>query len=279
MKLRNLIWRLLFLLIFIITVQARAWGPVGHETVAYIAEDNLTATAKEKILAILEPGDDLASVANWADKVRMFGRPETAPWHFIDLPIRKDLTVNDEQDYCVNNNCVVNQLQINEGVLGDESKPKSRRLEALKFVVHFMGDIHQPMHCADDNDRGGNEKEVRFKSPGYRGHGAKIKLHALWDHLIEIKTIEDPRQFASNLEQEITRADKTQWIIGDEKDWAFESYMIAKTRVYSGLQAGPQDYTNEGLPSNYFDQMRPVVEKQLMKAGVRLAFVLNQIFK
>ena len=119
---------------------AAAWGPVGHETVAYIAQDNLTPAAKEKIAAILDQGadsstesaqatpvfrlgaslqpDDLASISNWADKVRMFGRPETAPWHFIDLPIRKALTLKDEQDYCPNNDCVLNQLQIFEGVLG-----------------------------------------------------------------------------------------------------------------------------------------------------------------
>ena len=81
----------------------------------------------------------------------------------------------------------INQLQIFEGILGDESKPRSKRLEALKFVVHFMGDLHMPLHCADDGDRGGNDKLVRFKTPGRRGRGSKIKLHALWDRLIEIQ--------------------------------------------------------------------------------------------
>ena len=128
-------------------------------------QDNLTPAAKAKLASILDQGDDLASISNWADQVRQFGRPETAPWHFIDLPIRKDITVKDEQTYCPDNNCVVNELQINQGILGDESQPKSKRLEALKFVVHFMGDLHQPLHCADDGDRGGNDKEVRYKPP------------------------------------------------------------------------------------------------------------------
>ncbi len=261
------------------TLPASAWGPVGHETVAYIAQDNLAAAAKAKIATLLDQGDDLASISNWADQVRQFGRPETAPWHFIDLPIRKDLTLKDEQEYCPNNDCVLNQLQIFQGILGDASKPKSKRLEALKFIVHFMGDLHQPLHCADDNDRGGNEKLVRFKDPGKPGHGAKIKLHALWDHLIEPKTGEDPRQLATELEGKITAGEKKAWVGGNEKNWAFESYMIAKTKVYKGMDPGTQDYTDNPLPSEYFDKMRPIVDQQLEKAGIRLAFVLNEILK
>lgn len=276
-------------LVFLPAVPSFAWGPVGHETIAYIAQDNLSPVAKEKIRGLMEPESDirlmnhdyldLPSISNWADHIRQFGRPETAPWHFIDLPIRKDLTVKDEQDYCPDNNCVVNQLQIFEGVLGDESQPKSKRLEALKFVVHFIGDLHQPLHCADDGDRGGNEKEVRFKAPGHRGNGAKIKLHALWDHLIETKTAEDPRELATVLEKSIIPENKFAWPKGDEKDWAFESYQIAKTQIYPGMDPGPQDYTDKPLPGDYYSKMRPIVDLQLEKAGIRLAFVLNEILK
>jgi hypothetical protein len=110
---------------------AAAWGPVGHETVAYIAQDNLTTAAKQKIAAILDQGADssmesaqanpgirlkatlqpdaLASISNWADEIRESYR-WTAQWHFIDLPIRKDLTIKDEEDYCPSSNCVVDQL-------------------------------------------------------------------------------------------------------------------------------------------------------------------------
>jgi hypothetical protein len=267
------------LFFLIITTRAAAWGPVGHETIAYIAQDTLTPAAKAKIKSLLAQGDDLASISNWADKVRMFGRPDTAPWHFIDLPIRKDLKLKDEQDYCPNSDCVLNQLQIFQGILGDVSKPKSKRLEALKFIVHFMGDLHQPLHCADDNDRGGNEKLVRFKDPGKPGHGAKIKLHALWDHLIESKTGEDPRELATALEKGITPGERAAWTKGSEKNWAFESYLIAKTKIYPGMDPGTQDYTDKPLPTNYFDKMRPIVDHQLEKAGIRLAFILNQIFK
>lgn len=258
---------------------AAAWGPVGHETVAYIAGDNLEPAAKAKVTELLDQGDNLATIANWADQVRATRRPETAPWHFIDLPIRKDLAAKGIQDYCANNDCVLNQLQIFEGILGDESKTKSERLEALKFVVHFMGDLHQPLHCADDGDRGGNEKIVRFRAPGKRGHGAKIKLHALWDHLIEAKSIEDPRALATELEGKITQDDRTNWSKGTEGDWALESYQIAKTDIYPGMDPGPQDYSGDPLPAGYYAKMRPLVDQQLERAGIRLADVLNQILK
>jgi hypothetical protein len=266
-------------LLFVLSaVPAAAWGPVGHETVAYIAMDNLTPAAKEKISAILDQGNELANISNWADQIRDY-RKDTAPWHFIDLPVRKDLTVKDEEKYCPNENCVVDQLQIFEGFLGDESKPTSKRLEALKFVVHFMGDLHQPLHCADDGDRGGNDKMVRFKTPGRRGYWAKTKLHHLWDGLIEIRTEEDPRELATELEKRITDQKRTSWLTGDEKDWAFESYTIAKTQIYPGMEPGPQDYTDNPLPSDYYSKMRPIVDIQLEKAGIRLAYVLNEIFK
>lgn len=267
------------LFILIVATRAAAWGPVGHETVANIAEDNLSPAAKQKIAGLLYQGDDLASIANWADQVRATSRPETAPWHFIDLPIRKDISKTDESTYCQDNNCVLNALQIYEGVLGDESKPKAKRLEALKFVVHFMGDLHQPLHCADDGDRGGNDKLVRFKDAGKRGHGARTKLHALWDHLIETKTQEDPRELATELEKRIPKEVMTSWTKGDEGDWALESYQIAKTTIYKGLGPGPQDYTDNPLPSSYYGQMRPIVDQQLEKAGIRLAFVLNEILR
>ena len=142
-----------------------------------------------------------------------------------------------------------------------------------------MGDLHQPLHCADDGDRGGNEKLVRFKAPGHAGHGAKIKLHALWDHLIESKTQEDPRELATELEGKITTGEKKAWVAGNEKNWGFESYMIAKTKIYKRMDPGPQDYSDNPLPSDYFVKMRPIVDQQLEKAGIRLAFVLNEIFK
>ena len=270
-----------------ISTPASAWGPVGHETIAYIAWDNLNSDAQAKIKALLEPGSNLPSISNWADEIRPTHK-ETAPWHYIDLPIRKDITKADEAAYCPDNNCILNQLQIFEDILGeysndDYSKSKADRLKALKFIVHFMGDLHQPLHCADDSDRGGNQKTVLFWAPwgddSGKPHRIELKLHALWDDLLVPDIKEDPRQMATNLEKEITAGDREAWMKGDTQDWIFESYTIAKNKIYPGFEPGDQSHSSHVLPKDYYEKMRPVVCKQLEKAGIRLAFVLEEVLK
>jgi hypothetical protein len=112
------------------TSRAHAWGPVGHETVAYLAEDNLTAKARKKIAALLGPDVDLASVSNWADMVRINSRPETAPWHFIDIEDRIPETEADEPKFCPNHDCVVDQIEIAVAQLKDPATKKPDRIAA-----------------------------------------------------------------------------------------------------------------------------------------------------
>ena len=267
-------------LIFLTIGAAQAWGPVGHEVVAYIAEDNLSPSAKTKIGQILGPNTSLADVANWADEIRR-SRSKTASWHFIDIPDRQQVTEADEFRFCPNGNCVVDQINGEIALLKNPSENSKKKLEALKFLIHFMGDLHQPLHCADDGDRGGNEKEVRYKTPGSRSaRGRKIKLHAFWDHLIEVKTKEDPRELATKLEGQITSPEKKKWRSGSTADWAWESYMIAKKDIYSEFSAGPtRDPDGIQLPKDYYTpKMRGIVNVQLEKGGVRLGKVLEDIF-
>lgn len=256
-----------------------AFGPVGHEVVAYIAEDKLQPATRLKINSILGQDEDLASVANWADQVRATTRPETAPWHFIDIEVRESVTEVDESRFCTNQECVVAQIDSDIAILKDDTQPKPKKLEALKFLVHFLGDVHQPLHCADDLDRGGNEKFVHFKSPGTRSRtGTKINLHALWDHLIEVKTTEDPRELATELEKEITAQDEADWNKGEPKGWAWESFTIAHDSIYSEFDPGATDPKGVSTPADYYTgKMRTIVERQLEKAGIRLAHVLNSI--
>ena len=266
-------------LIFISIQTGHAWGPVGHETVAYIAEDNLSPATKEKISHILGPNVGLADVANWADEIRR-SHSNTAPWHFIDLEVRQKLTEADEPRFCPQGNCVVGQIDKDIAVLKSLTDQK-KKLEALKFLIHFMGDIHQPLHCADDEDKGGNEKIVRYVKPGGRSRkGTKLKLHALWDHLIEVRTKEDPRDLATILESRITPTEKKKWRSGTAADWAWESYSIAKSKIYSEFPDGPtSNRTGIPLPRDYYtNEMRHIAEEQLEKAGIRLAFVLENAF-
>jgi hypothetical protein len=143
--------------------------------------------------------------------------------------------------------------------------------------VHFVGDVHQPLHAADDNDRGGNEKNVRYKKTA-KSKGTKIKLHAYWDHLAEVKTAEDPRELASDLS--LTPAELQQLSQGSPADWAWESFEIAHTTIYSEFDAGPtSDPAGIPLPKDYYSsKMQNIVYKQLQRAGARLARLLNEIF-
>jgi S1/P1 Nuclease len=265
--------------------RAFAWGPVGHETVAYIAEDHLTPVAKQAVESLLGADLDLADVSNWADQVRLTSRPETAGWHFIDIPDRRGGVVeSDEPNFCSqgsHDNCVVNQIGLDEAQLANARATAVQKLEALKFLVHFVGDVHQPLHCADDSDRGGNEKVVRFVKPASRSTtGTKIKLHALWDRLIEIQTKESARELASELEQSITDSELSSWQSGTPADWAWESFEIAHDAIYSEFSAGPTDSSGVALPRDYYStKMRDIVNTQLERAGIRLAWVLNELFK
>ena len=177
--------------------------------------------------------------------------------------------MKDEQKFCPTDDCIVNQIKISSGVLADPTKSMNDKNRALKFLVHFLGDLHQPLHCADDDDRGGNDKLIRFEKE-------KMKLHALWDGLIEKKVTENSRDLATKLNAGITKTKATHWLTGNEKYWAFESYLIAKTTIYPGYSAGPQDLSAIDLGNDYFNEMRPLIEEQLRKAGVRLARILEK---
>jgi len=257
------------------------WGAVGHRTIAYIAEDYLTAKTKQKINAILVKNGDsnLAYISTWADDVR--NQPEysdTGFWHFINLPIRKDITKNNVMRYCYYNNCIVSQINKEINELKNKNTDKKTQYEDLKFLVHFIGDLHMPLHCSNDSDSGGNKKIVRLYEPAEDSYGNTISLHALWDCIIEYEPIENPRNFASYLEKSITPKNKEPWAYGTIEDWAFESYLIAKYKIYADFPNAGATFKEVSLNKNYYSRMRPIAEEQIKKAGIRMAKVLNEIF-
>ena len=158
------------------------------------------------------------------------------------------------------------------------------RKEALKFLVHFLGDVHQPLHCADDHDRGGNDKWFRYYGTnGNSRHYSWIEFHSFWDNLLQPKAKENPRRLASRLEKEINPEDEKRWAQGKASDWAFESFLIAQNEIYKDLPEGPlleRNRWGKDLPEDYYTgKMRLIVDRQLEKAGVRLAYLLNGIFE
>jgi hypothetical protein len=138
----------------------------GPPTVAYIAEDYLTERTKKKLDAILGGPDlDLPDIATWADEVRATSRPQTGAWHFIDIDVRATITKKDQARYCPSHDCVLEQISAQSAILKDTAASDLQKFEALKFLVHFIGDLHQPFHWADDAHRGGNQNSSASSAP------------------------------------------------------------------------------------------------------------------
>jgi hypothetical protein len=260
-----------------------AWGAVGHKTIAFIAQDRLTPEAWKAVHEILGPSKDLVSVCTWADTIAHV-RPETAPWHYIQVNVRYEQNRYDLSGVCRDHQCVVDQIEKDEEVLRNRWTSHSEKRDALKFLVHFVGDVHQPLHCAEDNDRGGNEKWFRYYgSAKHPNRFTWVNLHGFWDNLVEPRAKENPRRLATRLEQSLTEDQITSWQDGTPKDWAYESFQIARDNIYSELPAGPLLKKNRwgmDLPQDYYtDRMKKIVNERLLKAGLRLAGLLNQIFQ
>jgi S1/P1 Nuclease len=260
-----------FVLLVASNVNALAWGYEGHRIVAEIAEQFLepeTAHHVRDLLAI-ENRTTLAEVSTWADEIRP-QYPETRRWHFVSIPIHPpagDPSGYDAARDCPQHNCVVARLEEFERVLADPQASGRQRLEALKYVVHFIGDVHQPLHASNNNDRGGNDVAVTFM-------GQQTNLHAVWDSGIIGPAVKgDERAYALRLAGDITPAERQQWSAGSAVSWANESYGIAVRMIYGQL---PHTGT---LPDGYETEALPIVNQQLRRAGVRLAMVLNTCLK
>jgi S1/P1 Nuclease len=184
----------------------------------------------------------------------------------VSIPIHP--SAGEPRDYdanrdCPHDDCVVAKIEEFERVLSDHQKPDRERLEALKYLVHFIGDVHQPLHASNDHDRGGNDVAVMFM-------GLPTNLHAVWDSSITAPAVKgDERSYALQLVREITPAKRRRWSRGDPVSWANESHRIAARVIYKLLPHGGT------LPDSYGNEALPIVNEQLERAGVRLGMVLN----
>lgn len=269
-------------------VRALAWGYEGHKIVAAIARSYLTPAVQAKVDALLaadsdplEP-HDMLSAATWADGWRRDHR-ETAPWHFVDLELRGpdlDAACFGHPPSAVpasagpEKACLVDRLNAFLAELLAPATPQAERILALKFLLHFVGDIHQPLHTADNEDHGGNC--VRLAP----GSSRSTSLHSYWDTGLITPMGSDPVAVAATLRAAITPAQRASWSAGDTNAWALESYGVARSTVYwAGAPAGcQQDAAAVSLPEGYEERAGAAVKVQLEKAGVRLAWVLNGAF-
>jgi hypothetical protein len=248
-------FRLASALILLLPATLLAWGGDGHQIVCLIAEERLSPAAKEGIRDLLgrEHISD-AVVASWADNVRR-ERPETGPWHYVDIPV--DASSFDEQRDGKNRNNVIDKINDFAKVLADHNASKANRRDSLKFLVHFVGDIHQPLHCAErDHDKGGNGRLVFFLD-----QPRAVNLHFVWDTsiLLHRKGTAPILRYAMALNDRIGSEQAAQWVTGTVEDWANESHDLARMVVYAGV---PAHGSPPKLDQAYVDRAADVVDSE-----------------
>jgi hypothetical protein len=260
------------LLATFIPTQVLAWGPKGHAIVADIASSRLSPAAKQN-LRILLGDDSLASIASWADTVRK-ERDESYDWHFVDIP--KDAPGFSEERDCFrpqdkhkdaltdHHNCVVDRIESFQRVIGDEKASRADRLEALKWIVHFVGDLHQPLHAIDEA-RGGNDIKLPVFGSAKCGD-YDCNLHWIWDTLLLEHAGYSEEEYVGRLNTLITQKHLEGKAGGTPVDWANESHLQARHIT----EAKPA-----AIDEAYFLSNIELVNERLALAGLRLAALLN----
>lgn len=241
-----------------------AWTHVGHSAVADLAEARLTPAARKQVemLLAVDHAKHLSEISTWADTIKKEHHPD-APAHSLRLPLNHSSDV--DQTLCPSNYCAVRGLETWLKVLADKSQPAERREEALKFVVHLVGDIHQPLHAAEFT---GHEPVVF--------NGQAQNLHLVWDMSINATRAKKHEDLAALLEKDA--ATHKYFTGGTPTDWALESRDIVRDKIYAGdVKAGSKTVTV--LPADYADKMWPIAEMRMTQAGMRLAGLLNEALR
>ncbi|MBI2519905.1 MAG: S1/P1 nuclease [Bdellovibrio sp.] len=277
------------MILFIITLMfqpAFAWGPTGHRVVGELAQNYLTLKAQVAVGRILK-GQSLARVANWPDEIKSDSTyAYTYSWHYTEWADGQD-----QFDPNKVTGILVAAIEENIKLLKNSETNAETKVFALKFLIHLIGDIHQPLHVGNGLDRGGNDCKVTY-------HNVATNLHALWDESMIDFTHLSFTEWVSFLNvltaEEIASMQK-----GTVLDWAQESKLL-RAQIYpaevtadpaSNLPQVPglKNYCNKAqdLPAtsipklgyNYSYQFKPMLEKRLTEAGLRLAMTLNAIFE
>jgi hypothetical protein len=253
----RILTRVALILTGIVVVSAsHAWGTEGHKVVALIAQSQLTPKSKAEVdqLLALEPGQTLASVSTWADEHK---NPSSAPWHYVNFP-RGDCVYDAQRD-CPDEHCVVGVIQKELELLGSNASD-AKRLIALKYLVHFVADVHQPLHAGFQDDKGGNKYQLQAFLKG-------SNLHAVWDSGLIKNLNEEPQAMADRLLKTLQGLPVTEL---NPVNAAQESCGIVSLKGF---------YPERLVTPEYVARYTPVLETRLATAGARLAGLLNAVFK
>jgi hypothetical protein len=273
----RLVFTSLFLLL--VSLNAHAWGWDGHRLVCAMAQAKLTPDARIMVDTLLIEGEALkggqvsfAESCVWPDDVKYSNRKGTYEQHFINVP-DEALTVDLPRD-CAALNCIATGIQQALTYLShpaDSGREKARRAAALRFLGHFIGDLHQPLHIGNASDWGGNKVTVQWQ-------GKETNLHALWDYgMLESMGIKYPDSLDFLLSVDLLSFKKA----GDDNDndivsWINESLALARTNAYSNAR-GNLIVSGDSLGSDYLERNKPILIDRLVLASERLAMLLNKI--
>jgi hypothetical protein len=252
---------------------ALAWGKTGHRVVAAIADTQLSGLARAHIEEILGPGESLDEAANWPDEMRAdpstFWQKTATPWHYVTL---NGITY----DHAPREGDALEALDHFRMVLRDSNASRADKQLALRFVVHLVGDLHQPLHAGKCCDKGGNDVKVTW-------FGKPTNLHAVWDSSIVDDEQLSFTELAAKLERHISNNDVISWWDINPRDWVSESAELRDT-IYPATGTPPakgakgKDKKVPELSYTYVYKFTPVMERRLSQAGVRLAAYLNAIY-
>lgn len=254
-----------------------AWGKTGHRVVAAIAETQLSGLARAHIREILGPGETLDEAATWPDDMRaapaQFWQKTATPWHYVTVD---GITY----DHAPPEGDALQALGHFRSVLQDPKASLADKQLALRFIVHLVGDLHQPLHVGKCCDRGGNDVKVTW-------FGKPTNLHAVWDSALPDEEQLSFSELAAKLERHISDRQLIQWWDINPRDWISESAELRDT-LYPTAADMPKPRKGEkakngqapvpDLSYSYVYKFTPLMEQRLSQAGVRLAAYLNAIF-
>jgi len=273
--------------------RANAWGDEGHEIIALVAGYLLEPAVRARVQALLAADTSgltrdtgIGSEATWADHYRDSDRHTTRQrydgtrnWHFVDLELeRADLAAACFQHPGLPPGiaasmgpaeaCIIDKINEFRAELASPGTAPEERLRALQFLLHLVGDLHQPLHACDDHDQGGNALQV--VDPENRGGN----LHHYWDSVFVARLGRDPSTVAAALLAGLDAEERARLAGGDPEDWALESYALAHDQVYGALGPAQPD-GRYALSAAYVEAATGVTREQLLRAGIRLANLLN----
>ena len=252
---------IVFCLTMATVFSAMAWGPKGHDTVAYIAEKHLSKKTLQKVLEVLD-GHSLVYVANWMDNASHTDEyAYTKTWHYVNVDPSEGSYANSVKAASGDAVTAINTLVDN--LKSGELTPEQERVQ-LMMLIHIVGDIHCPMHAGHKSDRGGNGTQVKY-------FGKQKKLHSVWDSEI----VESAHRWSySEWQDQIDRATPKQqqaYMQGTPNDWIEETVILANEVYESASEVGNMSY-------DYVAEYAPIIEQQFLKGGLRLAKLIEDIY-